>query len=333
MGMGAAAGVGRAVQGMANSPRVQTSGQGKGAGAVQPTQPQVPAQGGKTAAPGTILNPNNPNNVPMPGGKAPGVVQPGQSPYTPIGLPPSQVPAQGGKAPVPMGGFMGGPGQVAPPQGGFPQRDLGYGNPPPRPTVPAQGGKGNMPLPADYQSRYGNYGFDSGLQNYLDQQYVGSTRDAGVGYQYDPTTQTFTGGTMSGQYNPIPLSVMQQAAAGNRDVLNPYFQSRFPQTAIQPQRDLGYGNQLPQGMPRPVSIQPQRDLGYGNPPPRPQVQQPTGYPQRDLGYGNPPPRPQVFPAQPQVMPRPVPQVMPRQPTPKPAPQVMPRGLAGLRGRR
>jgi hypothetical protein len=34
-----------------------------------------------------------------------------------------------------------------------------------------------------------------------------------------------------------------------------------------------------------------------------------------------------------VMPRPVPQVMPRQPTPKPAPQVMPRGLAGLRGRR
>ena len=100
MGMGAAAGVGRAVQGMANSPRVQTSGQGKGAGAVQPTQPQVPAQGGKTAAPGTILNPNNPNNVPMAGGKAPGVVQPGQSPYTPIGLPPSQVPAQGGKAPL-----------------------------------------------------------------------------------------------------------------------------------------------------------------------------------------------------------------------------------------
>ena len=34
-----------------------------------------------------------------------------------------------------------------------------------------------------------------------------------------------------------------------------------------------------------------------------------------------------------VMPRPVPQVMPRQPTPRPVPQVMPRGLAGLRGRR
>ena len=39
---------------------------------------------------------------------------------------------------------------------------------PQQPQVPAQGGKGNMPLPADYQSRYGNYGFDSGLQNYLD---------------------------------------------------------------------------------------------------------------------------------------------------------------------
>ena len=149
--MGAAAGVGRAVQGMANSPRVQTSGQGKGAGAVQPTQPQVPAQGGKTAAPGTILNPNNPNNVPMAGGKAPGVVQPGQSPYTPIGLPPSQVPAQGGKAPLtpeqqadlapyidpvrPMPQVQ----QLAPVMPAQPQRDLGYGIPPPRPQVfPAQ---------------------------------------------------------------------------------------------------------------------------------------------------------------------------------------------------
>ena len=280
-----------------------------GKGGVQPTQPQSPytpigAQGGKG-----------------------GVQQPGRNPLYGTDADPRaprvypqqpQVPAQGGKAPLtpqqqadlapyidpirPMP-------QVSPPQGGFPQRDLGYGNPPPRPTVPAQGGKGNMPLPADYQSRYGNYGFDSGLQNYLDQQYVGSTRDAGVGYQYDPTTQTFTGGTMSGQYNPIPLSVMQQAAGGNREVLSPYFQSRFPQTATTqpqggfPQRDLGYGNQLPQGMPRPVS---------------------------------------------QVMPRPVPQVLPRQPAPKPAPQpvrqlpnnVRPSGpqpsnlgLAGLRGRR
>ena len=233
-------------------------------------QPTVPPQGGK----GGGRQPVQPQ-VPAQGGKG-GIQQPvqPQSPYTPIG-------AQGGKGDMPLP-----PGVQMP-----------IGLPPSQ--VPAQGGKGNMPLPADYQSRYGNYGFDSGLQNYLDQQYVGSTRDAGVGYQYDPSTQTFTGGTMGGRYNPIPLSVMQQAAAGNRDVLNPYFQSRFPQTATQPQggfpqRDLGYGNQLPQGMPRPV----------------PQVQQPA-----------------------QVMPRPMPQVMPRQPTPKPAPQVMPKGLAGLRGRR
>jgi hypothetical protein len=230
-------GMGAAKPGSTFRPTVPPQG-GKGGGR------PMPPQGGK----GTVQQPGQPQ-VPMAGGKAPGVVQPGQSPYTPIGLPPSQ--------------------------------------------VPAQGGKGNMPLPADYQSRYGNYGFDSGLQNYLDQQYVGSTRDAGVGYQYDPSTQTFTGGTMAGQYNPIPLSVMQQAAAGNRDVLNPYFQSKFPQ--------------------QPAPVMPAQ-------------------PQRDLGYGIPPPRPQVFPAQPQVMPRPVPQVMPRQPTPKPAPQVMPRGLAGLRRR-
>ena len=281
-----------------------------GMGAAKPGS-TLPPQGGK----GGVQQP-----VPPQGGKG-GVRPPNTYPGMPLTPNPSspfyfpngpeasaQALNQGKGQGVPMGGMLGGGGNPM-----QPQRDLGYGNPPPRPTVPAQGGKGNMPLPADYQSRYGNYGFDSGLQNYLDQQYVGSTRDVGVNYQYDPTTQTFTGGTMSGQYNPIPLSVMQQAAGGNREVLSPYFQSRFPQTATQPQRDLGYGNQLPQGMPRPVSIQP----GPNVDPIRPQ---------RDLGYGNPPPRPQV-------MPRPVPQVMPRQPTPKPAPQVMPRGLAGLRGRR
>jgi hypothetical protein len=95
--------------------------------------------------------------------------------------------------------------------------------------VPPQGGKGNMPLPEGYQSPYANYGFDPGLQSYLDQQNYRSNFDAGVGYQYDPTNQTFTGGTMSGRYNPIPLNVMQQAAGGNRDVLSPYFQSKYPQ--------------------------------------------------------------------------------------------------------
>ncbi len=71
----------------------------------------MPPQGGK----GTVQQPGQPQ-VPMAGGKAPGVVQPGQSPYTPIGYPPSQVPAQGGKAPVPMGGMLGGGGNPMQPQ-------------------------------------------------------------------------------------------------------------------------------------------------------------------------------------------------------------------------
>lgn len=187
------------------------------------------------------------STLPPQGGKG-GVQQPGvQQPGFPQQ---SQVPAQGGG--LGMGGVA------------------GKGNAPVQPTVPPQGGKGNMPLPANYQSQYGNYGFDSGLQNYLDQQNYRSNMDAGTAFQYDPAAQTFTGGTMAGQYNPIPLSVMQQAAGGNRDVLNPYFQSRFPQQPA-----------------------PQRDLGYGNPPPRPQVM--------------PRPVPQVMPRQPTprpAMPRP-----------------------------
>ena len=96
---------------------------------------------------------------------------------------------------------------------------MGAGAPRPGSTVPPQGGKGNTPLPANYQSQYGNYGFDSGLQNYLDQQNYRSNMDAGTAFKYNPSTQTFTGGTMAGQYNPIPLSAMQQAAGGNKTII------------------------------------------------------------------------------------------------------------------
>jgi hypothetical protein len=131
--------------------------------------------------------------------------------------------------------------------------------------VPAQGGKGNMPLPADYKSRYGNYGFDPGLQSYLDNQYSASTMDAGTNYQYDPSTQTFTGSTMSGRYNPIPLSVMQQAAGGNRDVLNPYFQSNFPQqpTQVPAQGGKAQKGQVPVDMRPFISNLPQQKT-YGS---------------------------------------------------------------------
>jgi len=133
-----------------------------------------------------------------------------------------------------VGQIPGQPQQPRQPQGGFPQFP-GFPGFPGFPRFPRQGqtpttpGFNPRPLPEGYQSQYGNYGFDPQLQNYLDQQYVASTRDAGVGFQYNPTNQTFTGATMGGMYNPIPLNVMQQAAGGNRDVLNPYFQSRFPQ--------------------------------------------------------------------------------------------------------
>jgi hypothetical protein len=159
-----------------------------------------------------------------------------------------------------------------------------------QPTIPAQGGKGNMPLPEGYQSPYANYGFDPGLQSYLDQQNYRSTFDAGVGYQYDPTNQTFTGGTMSGRYNPIPLSVMQQVAGGNRDVLSPYFQSKYPQQPISmpknaivelprdPVTNRFYNpndrQTQPQVMPQVQPMRPQM-------PQRPQVQ--PANPQRGLG--------------------------------------------------
>jgi hypothetical protein len=148
--------------------------------------------------------------------------------------------------------------------------------------VPVQGGRGPLPpfaLPSHYQSPYANYGFDPGLQSYLDQQMYRSYTDGGVGFQYDPTNQTFTGGTRSGSYNPIPLSVMQQAAGGNRDVLNPYFQSRFPQPtgpvpAVKPQ-----GPQQP-FTPRPFPGQ-GNDIRRG--PTSPQMPQPQGPQQRGLG--------------------------------------------------
>jgi hypothetical protein len=126
-----------------------------------------------------------------------------------VGQQPGQVPQQPGQPQQ--------PGLVQAGQGGF------------NPGTPFQ-----RPLPPGYQSPYANYGFDSGFQSYLDNQYLGSMTDAGVNYQYDPTNQTFTGGTMTGRYNPIPLNVMQQAAGGDRSVLAPYFQSRFPQQPPMP---------------------------------------------------------------------------------------------------
>ena len=194
----------------------------------------------------------------------------------------------------------------------------GGGYPPAQPQVPAQGGKGNMPLPANYQSQYGNYGFDSGLQNYLDQQYVGSTRDAGVGYQYDPSTQTFTGGTMGGRYNPIPLSVMQQAAGGNRDVLNPYFQSRFPQpTGPVPTVKPGTFNPFDRpGQPQTQPMNPYEGMTQVGP---------GSYERLDGSPGSMQPSTSMTPLQKSMMDR----YNPQRPQPQTQPMNPQRGLGGL----
>ena len=154
-----------------------------------------------------------------------------------------------------------------------------------------QGTPFQRPLPEGYQSPYANYGFDSGFQSYLDNQYLGSMSDAGVNYQYDPINQTFTGGTMAGRYNPIPLNVMQQAAGGNRDVLSPYFQSKYPQpTGPAPTVKPGMPQMPRQPMPgqgpqRPFNPRP--FPGQGNDirrgPMSPQIQQPVDPRRSGLG--------------------------------------------------
>jgi hypothetical protein len=103
------------------------------------------------------------------------------------------------------------------------------------------------------------------------------------------------------QGGKAPLTPEQQAALG------PYVSPARPQVMpMSPQRDLGYGNQLP------PEVQAQINATRNNP----QVSPPQGgFPQRDLGYGNPPPRPAP------VMPRPAPVI------PQPVPGL---GLAGLR---
>jgi hypothetical protein len=213
-----------------------------------------------------------------------------------------------------------GPG-APPPQGGFPQQ-------PGQTQQPGlvQAGKGGfgqgtpfqMPLPEGYQSPYSNYGFDSGLQSYLDNQNLRSMTDAGTSFQYDPTNQTFTGGTMSGRYNPIPLNVMQEASGGNYGSLSPYFQSRYPQPTspvptVKPGMDINQLKEMLAGLPQ---TQPQGPQQPQIPKPQPFLPRPPGMPQ--------------FPQGPQ---RPMPGIpMPGIPMPgRPMPQFDPRrsGLGAL----
>jgi hypothetical protein len=74
---------------------------------------------------------------------------------------------------------------------------------PPEPTL------GSTQPPA--APNWASYGFDQNLQNYLNKQREMSALDAGVAWDYDPNTKTFSGGTLGGPVTKT-LAEMQQAA-------------------------------------------------------------------------------------------------------------------------
>jgi hypothetical protein len=236
---------------------------------------------------------------------------------------PGQVPPQGGKAPPPPGVQM--PIGLPPSQPGFPQRDFGYGN-----QLPPQGGKGGAP---------------SNVPNYA-QPYVNALTPQVQ--QLAPGQVPAQGGKGTSQqdYDRF-LATSKPVAGGSLPSYEQFVQNRLNQPQVMPQKpDIdsyagtkyagtgGPGAPMqpqvpPQGGKAPLTPEQQAALGpYINNRPMPQVSPPQGgFPQQPYfgNTGGPLVKPMPFPAQPQVMPRPVPQVMPRQPTPKPAPQ----GLAGL----
>jgi len=75
---------------------------------------------------------------------------------------------------------------------------------------------------------YNQYGFDSNLLNYLNRNAQAGAIDAGMGYSYDPKTQTFSSRTprsQGNQYENIPLNVLQQVSTNPvdyRNLLQPY---------------------------------------------------------------------------------------------------------------
>jgi len=75
-----------------------------------------------------------------------------------------------------------------------------------------------------FLDQYANYGFSPELQNYLAQQAQMSTMDAGIAYQYNPQTQTFSGmGLGTGPLN-LSMQEMMQRAGGAQPSLSPQSQ-------------------------------------------------------------------------------------------------------------
>lgn len=82
-----------------------------------------------------------------------------------------------------------------------------------------------------FLDQYGSYGFDPKLQQYLAQQAQASTMDAGIAYQYDPTTKTFTGGGRGGPQTLTMDQMLQKAGIGAAPVAT----STTPSLPMQPQ--------------------------------------------------------------------------------------------------
>ena len=94
---------------------------------------------------------------------------------------------------------------------------------PPKPPLPVQPKPlaeftrptSTSPRPPVQPKHYGegefnDFGFDRPLLDYLNKQQEMSTYDAGISYQYDPATQTFTGGTRG--YGPIKKTLQEMQA-------------------------------------------------------------------------------------------------------------------------
>ena len=218
----------------------------------------------------------------------------------------STLPPQGGKGGVrpTQPGFPQQPGQV-PPQGGKGAVQPGQSQ------VPPQGGKGTSQQ--DYDRMMAQVSFAPGTTPPTYEEFVQNRLNPKPMPQVMPQKPG-----VPAQGGKTPFTPEQQAAFG------PYINNRpMPQVQqpFNPRPYPGQGNDMidlmPYGTPDSFGNLPPNFYGQ-QPPAQPQVQQRlSDMPQIQAAYG-----------QPQVMPRPVPQVMPRQPTPKPAP-MQPQGLAQM----
>jgi hypothetical protein len=134
---------------------------------------------------------------------------------------PVQKPMQAAPAPMPASSQMPVPAKpiVAPVQAPLMQQPV-QATPPSLPASPARPVQPQPQPQANYggaqDSGFNNYGFDRNLVDYLNKQKKLSTFDAGISYSYDPATQTFNGGTMSG---PIKKTLQQMQTESQKTPL------------------------------------------------------------------------------------------------------------------